>query len=96
MFAKQMSVCLSNILNSAWQACLSVWPPRQALLEKHKHFCLSEAKNVCQTRVCVVAQPANIVHDKQNFKCLPNNVCPFGRGFRCTIKIFVGGGGAGW
>ena len=43
-------------------------------------FCLSQAKNVCQASVCVVAKPANIVLEKQNFKCLPNNVCPFGMG----------------
>ena len=40
-------------------------------------FCLSQAKNVCQASVCVVAKPTDIVLDKQNFKCLPNNVCPF-------------------
>ena len=27
--------------------------------------------------VFVVAKPTKIVLDKQNFKCLPNNVCPF-------------------
>ena len=43
-------------------------------------FRLSQAKNVCQAPVCVVAKPTNIVLDKQNFQCLPNNVCPFGRG----------------
>ena len=36
----------------------------------------------CQVRVCVVAKPTNIVLDKQNFKCFPNNVCPFGRGVK--------------
>ena len=45
-------------------------------------FCLSEAKNVCLACACVVAKPTNVVLDKQNFKCLPNNVCPFGRGLR--------------
>ena len=47
-------------------------------------FCLSQAKKVCQARVCAVAKPTNIVLDKQNFKCLPNNVCPFGRGFKLS------------
>ena len=43
-------------------------------------FCLSQAKNVCQAPVCVVAKPTNIVLDKKNFQCLPNSVCLFGRG----------------
>ena len=29
-----------------------------------------------------MAKSANIVLDKQNFKCLPNIVCPFGRGLK--------------
>ena len=69
-----------------FKAYLYVWPPRQTLLDKHillvnisetfqKHFLL-----VCQARVCVVAKQTNIVLDKQNFKCLPSNVCPLGQG----------------
>ena len=63
------------------------------LFGKHFEFCLSmylklfkiflachKQKNVCQARVCVVAKPTNVVLVKQTFKCLPNNVCPFGRG----------------
>ena len=41
-------------------------------------------KDGCQARVFVVAKPTNIVLDKENFECLPNNVCPFGRGFRVS------------
>ena len=44
-------------------------------------FCLSQAKNVCRARVYLMARLTNIVLEKQNFKCLPNSVCPFGRGF---------------
>ena len=91
--AKRGKHCLANISNFACQACLPVWPPRQALPDKNillvnvfetfqKHFLFVTSKNVSQARVCVVAKPTNIVLDKQNFKCLPNNVCPFGRGLR--------------
>ena len=81
---------MANISNFACQACLPVWPTRQTLLYKHslvvsvfetfqKRFLFVTSKSVCQARVCVVAKPTNIVFDKQNFKCLSNNVCPFGR-----------------
>ena len=64
---------------------MSVWPQWQALLNKHifmvsKTSCHKQ-KNVCQACICVVAKPTNIVLEKQNFKCWPNNVCPFGWGF---------------
>ena len=49
-------------------------------------FCLSQSKNDCQATVCVVAKPANIVLDKQNFKCLPNNVCQFGRSLKLWLN----------
>ena len=55
--------CLANISNSACQACLSVWPPQQTLLNKH----ILLVNSICQARVCVVAKTANIVLDKQNF-----------------------------
>ena len=81
---------LANISNFAFQACLPVWPSRQTLLDKHillvnvfktfqKRFLFVTNKNVCKANVSVVAKPTNIVLDKQNFKCLSNNVCPFGR-----------------
>ena len=34
---------------------------------------------------CTVAKLTNIVLDRQNFKCLPNNVSPFGRGFSLLL-----------
>ena len=49
-------------------------------------FLLSQTKNVCQARICVVA--TNIVLDNQNFKCLPNNVCPFGLGSIDKVACF--------
>ena len=51
-------------------------------------FCFSQAKNVCQDSACVVAKPANIVLVKKTFKCLPNNVCPFGRGLSFLNTVF--------
>ena len=33
-------------------------------------LCLWQAKNVCQTYVCMVARLTNIGYDKQNLKCL--------------------------
>ena len=88
--------CSLNISNFARQTCLPVWPPRQTLLDKHillvnafetfqNIFCLTRAKNVCQAPVCVVAKPTNILLDKQNFKCLPNNIYLFGPGFRRRV-----------
>ena len=78
--------CLANISNFACQACLCIWLPRQALLDKHillvnfqKHFLLVTSKIICQGRVCVVVKQTSIVLDKQNFKCLSNRVCPFGQ-----------------
>ena len=40
-------------------------------------FCLLEARNVCQSHVCVMAKLTNSVLDRQFFKCLPNNACSF-------------------
>ena len=34
----------------------------------------------CQGHVCVMGKLTNILLDKQNFKCLPNNACSFRRG----------------
>ena len=47
-----------------------------------EHFLFVTSKNVCQAHVSEVAKSTNIVLDKQNFSCLPNNACPFGLGFR--------------
>ena len=44
--------------------------------------CLWQEKNICQTYVCMVAKLTNIGFDKQNLKCLSNNVCTFGKGLR--------------
>ena len=49
---------------------------------------LSQAKDVLQAHVCVMAKPANTVLDRQNFKCLPNNACPFGKGFVRTPCVY--------
>ena len=71
-----MRVRLATTTNIAWQARF-VW---QCFDTFQKHFfACHKQKNVCQERVCVVAKPTNIVLDKQNFKYLPNYVCPFGR-----------------
>ena len=64
---------MTNISNFVCQACFLVWPPRQTLLDKHillvnfqNVFCLSQAENVCQAHVCVMAKLANTALDKQN------------------------------
>ena len=44
--------------------------------------CFSQAKMFVKHMFAWWANRQNIVLDKQNFKCLPNNVCPFGRGLR--------------
>ena len=45
---------------------------------------------VMQVHVCVMAKLTNILHDRQNFKCLPNTTGSFGWGFRffsSNVKI---------
>ena len=69
--------------NFACQACLCVWPPRKTLRNKH----ISQAQNVCQAYVCVVPKLTNIVLDRQNFKCLPNNACSFGPGVTTSQAV---------
>ena len=39
------------------------------------------SKTVCEAYVCMMAKLTKIVLDRQNFKCLSNNACSFGRGF---------------
>ena len=84
--------CSAYILNFACQLCSCIWPPRRTLSDKHillvnvKAFlACHKQKNVRRARVYVVVKPTNVVLDKQNFKCLPNNVCPFGRSFTTEI-----------
>ena len=52
----------------------------------HKHIMLVINKNVCQAHVCVMAKLTNIVLDRQNFTCLPNNACSFDRGFNSEFQ----------
>ena len=42
-------------------------------------FCLWQANSACKGMFVMVANGTSM-HDKQNFKCLPNNVCQFDRG----------------
>ena len=84
LFGKHFEFCRSS--------CLCVWPPRQALLDKHILLV-----NVFETFVKQVfvwlSKGRTIVLDKQNFKCLPNNVCSYGQGFKSwvgMVQIFQG------
>ena len=77
--------CMTNILNFACQACLCIWPPRQTFVDKHillvnglkNIFCSSQAKNVSQAHVCVMAKSTNIMFDRQKFKCFSSNAFSF-------------------
>ena len=72
--------CLTNISNFACNAYLYVWLPRQTLFDKHillvnifeafqNMFCLSQAKNVCQAHVCVMAKPTLCLTGKTSNVC---------------------------
>ena len=65
-----------TLLNIAWQVEFAC----QMFLKSFENIsCLWQAKNVCQTYVCMVAKLTNIGFDEKNWKCLPNNVCSFGQ-----------------
>ena len=69
---KHFGFCLSSKL-----VHLATLLDKHILLVNFRNVCCSsQMKNVCQERVCV----KNIMLDKQNFKCLPNNACSLGRG----------------
>ena len=89
---------MTNILKFVCQAYLYVWPLYRRCLTGT--FCLSMflkhfinifvvTSKTCLSSTCFycVTEPTNIVLDKQNFRCLPKNVCPFGRGFTSRKRL---------
>ena len=72
-----MLIRLATTKSIAWKAHFAC--------QFRKYFLLVISKKCFVARVCVVAKLTNIVLDKQNFKCLPNNVCPFGRGLKADF-----------
>ena len=75
MLAKNFELCLSNMLA---RLATTTNIASQAHFASYSIFASHRQKNDCQAPVCVVAEPTNIVLDKQNFKCLLKNVYPFG------------------
>ena len=83
---------LANISNFACQEqCSSFWPLHIQVLDKH--VLLVTSKNGFGTLTSKVCLSSNACHGGQThkhvrqakFDCLPNNVSPFGRGFRIKI-----------
>ena len=94
LFARHFELCSSNMLaclttttNIAWQAHFAC--------QFKNIFCLSQAKNVCQAHVCVVAKPTDIVLDKQNCNVCQTMFVRFrsiltkGRQFQAEILSFT-------
>ena len=89
-FDKQKMSLKLDKNNVLVKQCLSCWSNVQACLTSKiqnvcKEMLKAPAKRTSIEHIRVVSKLTNIVLDRQNFKCLPNNACSFGSGLKNVV-----------